>query len=69
MTPAELTRRREALNLTLADLGGILWESRAGGRVTLWQLEHGTRKLTRGTAAWLDQELTRLEQARQEARR
>jgi hypothetical protein len=61
MTPQELRARRLALGYTQAELGGILWKSRAGGQVTLSKLEDGTRRITRLTAAWLDAELTRLE--------
>ena len=62
MTPADLKRRREALGLTQTEIGALLWGNPRSGRVSIVKLETGAWPITRRTAAWLDQELTRLEQ-------
>ena len=63
MTPADLARRREALGLTRTKLGALLWSNPQSGRVTITNLESGHTRITRRTAAWLDQELSRLERS------
>lgn len=61
MTPAALRSRREALNLTQGQLGALLWDNPQSGRVTIVSLESGRTPISKRTAAWLDQELSRLE--------
>lgn len=61
MTPDEIRTRRTSLGLTQAELGALLWDNPNSGRVTIVKLETGSWPITRRTAAWLDQELRRLE--------
>lgn len=63
MTPADLKRRREALGLTQSQLGALLWDNPQSGRVTVVSLETGHTPISKRMAAWLDQELSKLEQA------
>jgi transcriptional regulator with XRE-family HTH domain len=64
MTPDEIRTRRVGLGLTQAELGALLWDNPKSGRVTIAKLETGAWPITRRTAAWLEQELRRLEAAR-----
>lgn len=61
MTPADLRTRREALGLTQPQLGALLWENPQSGRVTVVSLESGKTAMSKRMAAWLNQELGRLE--------
>jgi transcriptional regulator with XRE-family HTH domain len=61
MTPAELRARREALGLSQSQLGAMLWEKPQSGRVTVVSLESGKTPMSKRMAAWLNQELARLE--------
>lgn len=60
MTPTELRERREALNLTQAQIAEALDIKQH--HVSRW--ETGDVPITRMRAAWLDQELRRLEDER-----
>jgi hypothetical protein len=62
MTPANLRERREALSLTQTQLGALLWDNPRSGRVTVVSLESGHTPISKRMAAWLDQELSKLEQ-------
>lgn len=64
MTPAELRERRTALGLSQRQLGAKLWDNPQSGRVSIVKMETAAWPITRRTAAWLDAELTRLEQER-----
>jgi DNA-binding transcriptional regulator YiaG len=59
MTPADLKSRRERLGLTQAGLAAALKLSAK----SLQNWEQSRRGIERFTAAWLDQELRRLESA------
>lgn len=61
MTPADLRARREALGLSQAQLGAMLWDRPQSGRVTVVSLESGHTPISKRMAAWLEQELSRLE--------
>jgi len=62
MTPTDLRTRREALGLSQRQLGAMLWDNPQSGRVTVVSLETGHTPISKRMAAWLDQELRRLEQ-------
>lgn len=59
MTPAELRERREALHLSQAQLAELIHVRQP--HLSRW--ETGTVPITEIRAAWLDQELHRLEKA------
>jgi transcriptional regulator with XRE-family HTH domain len=61
MTPKDLRSRREALGLSQSQLGAMLWEKPQSGRVTVVSLETGHTPISKRMAAWLGQELARLE--------
>jgi DNA-binding transcriptional regulator YiaG len=65
MTPADLRTRREALGLSQPQLGALLWDNPQSGRVMVVRWETGAVPITPIRAAWLEQELARLEQSRQ----
>lgn len=61
MTPADLRARRVALNMTQAELAEALGLRQP--HISRW--ENGGKAITYMRAAWLDQELRRLEVARE----
>lgn len=62
MTPDDLRARREALGITRAGLGRLLWpHAPETGRVAIAHMESGAVPIMYATGRWLDLELSRLE--------